>query len=149
MHRKRTDYREVTILLVDDDDVDAMGVRRAMDSLKILNPMVRARDGVEALALLRSKDTVPKPFLILLDLNMPRMSGMEMLEELRRDPELSSSIVFVLTTSEAEQDKLAAYQQHVAGYIVKRHIKDGFIQMMSMLDHYWKVVELPDPGDSK
>lgn len=135
--------KPVTILLVDDDDVDAMGVQRALQKLKIVNPLVRARDGLEALELLRTADAVQRPYLILLDLNMPRMNGIEMLNELRQDPALCSSVVFVLTTSQDDQDKFAAYNKNVAGYIVKKHVGDGFMRVMEMLDHYWRVVELP------
>lgn len=133
----------VTILLVDDDDVDAMGVQRALQKLKILNPVVRARDGVEGLQKLREPNAVPRPYLILLDINMPRMNGIEMLTELRKDSALSDSVVFILTTSQDDEDKLRAYNQHVAGYIVKTRVGDGFMRVMEMLDHYWRVVELP------
>ncbi len=135
--------KPVTILLVDDDDVDAMGVQRALQKLKIVNPLVRARDGLEALMLLRTPDAVQRPYLILLDLNMPRMNGIEMLIELRQDPALCSSVVFVLTTSQDDEDKFAAYNKNVAGYIVKKQVGDGFMRVMEMLDHYWRVVELP------
>jgi CheY-like chemotaxis protein len=135
--------KPITILVVDDDDVDVMGVARALKKLKILNPIVRARDGVEALELLRTPGAVERPYLILLDLNMPRMNGIEMLAALRADSALSSAVVFVLTTSEDDRDKLAAYAQNIAGYIVKKQVGDGFTQVMEMLDHYWRVVELP------
>jgi CheY-like chemotaxis protein len=135
--------RPVTILLVDDDDVDVMGVRRALTKLKIANPVVRARNGVEALALLRTADAVPSPYMILLDINMPLMNGIEMLEELRKDEALAKAVVFVLTTSQDEQDKVAAYSKNVAGYIVKTQLGDGFMRVMEMLDHYWRVVEFP------
>ena len=135
--------KAVTIFLVDDDDVDAMGVQRALQKLKILNPVVRARDGVEGLEKLRAGNAVPRPCLILLDINMPRMNGIEMLTELRKDAALSDSVVFILTTSEDDEDKLRAYDQHVAGYIVKKRVGDGFMRVMEMLDHYWRVVELP------
>lgn len=136
-------YKEVTILLVDDDDVDVMGVQRALKKLKILNPIVRARDGIEGLELLRDPQAVKRPYIVLLDLNMPRMSGLEMLAELRKDSALSSAVVFVLTTSKADEDKVEAYQQHIAGYIIKSQVGDGFLRVMEMLDHYWRVVELP------
>lgn len=135
--------REVTILLVDDDDVDAMGVIRALKKLRISNPVVRARDGVEALELLRHPTAIERPYIVLLDINMPRMNGLEMLAQLRRDPVLVRAVVFVLTTSAEEEDKLGAYEKNVAGYIVKNHIDDGFLRAMALLDHYWRIVELP------
>jgi len=137
------DYKEVTILLVDDDDVDAMGVNRALKKLKILNPIVRACNGMEGLVLLRDPDAIRRPYIILLDINMPCMTGLEMLAELRKDANLSSSVVFILTTSKTDEDKCAAYQQHIAGYIVKNQVGDGFTQVMEMLECYWRVVELP------
>jgi CheY-like chemotaxis protein len=71
------------------------------------------------------------------------MNGLEMLNVLRSDPNLSSTVVFMLTTSKIDEDKVAAYQQHVAGYIVKTQLEDCFIRVISMLDQYWRVVELP------
>lgn len=136
-------YKEVTILLVDDDDVDVMAVERALKKLKISNPIVRARDGVEALELLRNPEAVRRPYIVLLDINMPRMNGIEMLCELRQDPKLSGAVVFMLTTSRSDEDKVASYKQHIAGYIVKDQVGDGFLRVIEMLDHYWRVVELP------
>ena len=145
MQFQRPATKTVTILLVDDDDIDAMGVERALKKLKISNPIVRARDGVEALELLERPDAVKAPFLILLGMNMPRKNGFELLDILRGHPTLSCSVVFVLTTSNDDQDKMAAYRKHVAGYIVKNKVEDGFMQLIQMLDHYWRVVEFPVP----
>ena len=94
--------RTVTILLVDDDKVDAMAVKRSFRELKIANPVIEAHNGIEALERLRGEnghEKVPEPLLMLLDLNMPRMGGIEFLEELRRDPVLRRTLVFVMTTS--------------------------------------------------
>ncbi|WP_197035016.1 response regulator [Herbaspirillum sp. RV1423] len=140
---ERVISEEVTILVVDDDDIDAMGIERALKSLRILNPMVRARDGIEGLALLRSHGAVRRPYIILLDINMPRMNGLEMLAVLREDPIISSAVVFVLTTSKIDEDRVAAYAKHVAGYIVKSEMCDGFMRVIEMLDRYWRIVELP------
>ena len=135
-------YKEVTILLVEDDDIDATGIQRALNKIKVINPVVRARDGIEGLALLRDKKSVSRPFIILLDINMPRMNGFEMLAELRSDEKLSDSVVFVLTTSKADEDRFQAYKKNVAGYIVKSQAGDGFLRVMKMLNHYWCVVQL-------
>lgn len=143
MHDGDKSYREVTIFVIDDDDVDAMAIKRALKQRKLANPMLRARDGMEALAMLRDGDTVPRPCIILLDLNMPRMNGIEFLEHLRKDPELSDTVVFILSTSNHGDDKAAAYHFNVAGYIVKRDVGNGFMQVIDLIDHYWKVVELP------
>ncbi|BCV65183.1 response regulator [Shewanella carassii] len=136
-------YKEVTILLVDDDDVDYMAVQRAMRQLRLLNPLVRAKDGLEALEMLND-GRVRHPYLILLDLNMPRMNGLEFLSHIRNDPVLSLSVVFVLTTSSADEDKVEAYKHHVAGYMVKHEISDGFYNIFNMLESYWRIVELPE-----
>jgi len=143
MTTEQRQYREVTILLVDDDDVDVIGIQRAFKKHKILNPIIRARDGLEGLELLRDPQAVQRPYIVLLDINMPRMNGLEMLDKLRNDPLLSSAVVFVLTTSKSDEDKTAAYQKHIAGYIVKSKAGDGFLQMVEMLDRYWRIVELP------
>ncbi|NND99145.1 MAG: response regulator, partial [Pirellulaceae bacterium] len=123
----------VTLLVVDDDEVDAQGIERAFRKQKIANPLVFATDGIEALKILRGDDgpTVHRPFLILLDLNMPRMGGLEFLGELRADERLRDSIVFVLTTSDADQDKIAAYEKNVAGYIVKARAGDDFLKLLN------------------
>lgn len=134
--------KEVTVLLVDDDEVDVMGVKRAFTSARIANPVVVARDGLEALEKLRANE-IPRPYVILLDLNMPRMNGIEFLDVIRADENFRDSVVFVLTTSRAEKDKWSAYQRNVAGYIVKENVGEEFIDAISLLDIYWRIVELP------
>jgi CheY-like chemotaxis protein len=140
-----SNYKPVSILLVEDDDVDAMAVHRAFNKLKLANKVYRAKDGVNALEMLKNGD-VPKPFIILLDLNLPKMSGLEMLKELRKDPHHSDSIVFVLTTSNLDEDRNNAYNEHVAGYIVKTNLALDFSDMIEMFDHYWRLIEFPVPG---
>ena len=139
--------KEITILLVDDDKIVPMAIKRSFQQLKIANPVIEARDGIEALQRLRGQngyERVPSPYLVLLDLNMPRMGGIEFLEELRCDPSLSQTLVFVMTTSEAEQDRMRAYDRNVAGYILKHRLGQGFIEAITMLEHYWRVIEFPD-----
>lgn len=136
----------VQVLLVEDNEVDVEGVRRAFRSQKIANPVLVARDGVEALAMLK-RGEVRRPFLVLLDLNLPRMGGIELLQKIRKDPELHDSIVFVLTTSASDEDKVASYQLNVAGYIVKSDVGQGFMRLIELLDHYWRVVEFPPRRD--
>lgn len=138
--------KDVTFLLVEDDDVDVMGMRRAFSQLKIANPMVVTRNGLEALAALRGEggfDRVETPFIILLDLNMPKMNGIEFLDEIRKDPKLKTSVVFVLTTSSQDRDRVSAYERNVAGYVVKAKPMESFLDALNMIDHYWRVVELP------
>jgi len=135
-------YKTVSIVLFEDDDIDAYGIRKGLQKHKLANPFYRVRDGIEGLELMRSH-TVKKPLLILLDLNMPRMNGLETLAEIRKDPELTESVVFVLTTSKDDEDKTAAYRQHIAGYIVKSELDLDFDDVFRLLDHYWRLVELP------
>lgn len=137
---------QANILIVDDDEVDVRGIKRALDKRRIANPVHVAHDGIEALELLRGaggREKLPRPFVILLDLNMPRMNGVRFLQELRADAALSSSIVFVLTTSTSNEDKLAAYREHVAGYILKSNVGRDFMQVIDMLDLFLVSVEFP------
>jgi CheY-like chemotaxis protein len=136
----------VNLLLVEDDEVDVQGLKRAFAKSRIANPITVARDGIEALEILRGengRDKLPKPHLILLDLNMPRMNGIEFLKVIRADPDLQGSVVFMITTSKADEDKARAYGHHVAGYIVKQDPANTFMEAVSLLEHYWKIVEFP------
>lgn len=136
----------VHVLLVEDNVVDREAVRRAFRKHRIANPIVEASDGVEALAVLREQRWAERwPYLVLLDLNLPRMNGIELLTELRADPELHRSVVFVLSTSKSDEDKAAAYDLNVAGYVGKQDVGAGFIRLVELLDGYWRVVELPGP----
>ncbi len=127
----------VTILLVEDDDIDAKGIERSFIKRRIANNIIRARDGLEALELL--KVGIERPFIILLDLQMPRMSGLEFLEALRTDSKLHDSVVFVLTTSKAEQDIVASYDKQIAGYFVKGEVGANFTDIIDMLEGYWRI----------
>jgi CheY-like chemotaxis protein len=138
--------RELHILLVEDDDGDAKAMERAFKRAKIANPLRRAIDGVHALEILRGENgekKLAKPFLLLVDLNMPRMNGIQLLEELRNDPILKRTIVFVLTTSKREEDKLAAYDFNIAGYILKQTADDDILNLIDLIGCYWRIVELP------
>lgn len=138
--------KEATLLIVEDDQVDIMGLKRVLNKLRIANPVKVANDGIEALEILRGKNGNEKldtPFIIMLDLNMPRMNGLEFLKELRKDPVHQNAVVFVMTTSSDEQDIYQAYQNNIAGYIIKSDAETTFTQALNLLEHYWKVVELP------
>jgi CheY-like chemotaxis protein len=135
--------RPLNILLVEDDEVDVMNVRRAVQQNHIMNPLIVASDGVEALTMLRSGRVPTERRLILLDLNMPRMNGIEFLRELRGDPTLHVAPVVVLTTSDDDRDKIEAYNLHVAGYLLKPVTFSNFCDLMVRLDKYWMLVELP------
>ena len=134
------------ILLVEDDEVDVMNVKRAFKKNNITNPLYIASNGLEALNLLRGEGElyIPKERrLILLDLNMPKMNGIEFLRELRADPEIKHIPVVVLTTSNEDKDKVEAYNLNVAGYILKPVTFSNFIEAMATLDKYWTLSELP------
>lgn len=135
-------YKPAKILLVEDDDVDAMGIKRALSKARIANELHRARDGKEAIDMLRSGE-ISQPYIILLDLNMPRMNGMEFLEEIRSDEVLYPSVVFVLTTSGSDEDVFKSYSYNIAGYIVKTKLDKDFKQLLKLLGCYWTIVELP------
>ena len=135
--------REASILIVEDDEVDIMAIRRVLKQANIANPIHVAKDGIEALQKLRSKE-ISSPYIVLMDLNMPRMNGVDCIKEIRTDKSLKRTVIFALSTSNDEKDKLSAYNCNVAGYIVKSDIGDEFEKAMKMLDQYLKVVELPN-----
>ncbi|WP_323782933.1 response regulator [Leisingera sp.] len=142
--------KDLSIILVDDDHGDAKAVQRAFRKVKIANEITRAIDGLEALDYLRGtggKDKVQPPYVLLVDIKMPRMSGIELVQELRADPELSRSVVFFLTTSSHEHDIEAAYDLNAAGYIVKETAGRDFLELVNMVDRYWRIVEFPVPGN--
>lgn len=134
----------MTILLVEDDEVDIMNVKRAFKKNNISNPLVIAHNGLEALEVLRSTSDGPKPKIVLLDLNMPKMGGIEFLKEIRQDPELATLSVFVMTTSNEDGDKIDAFNLNVAGYILKPLSMDRFIAAVSTLNSYWTLCEYPE-----
>ncbi|MBB5284378.1 CheY-like chemotaxis protein [Rhabdobacter roseus] len=134
----------MTILLVEDDEVDIMNVKRAFKKNNISNPLVVAHNGLEALEVLRNDlPDAPKPKIVLLDLNMPKMGGIEFLKEIRKDANLSSLSVFVMTTSNEDSDKVEAFNLNVAGYILKPLSLDRFIAAVSTLNSYWTLCEFP------
>jgi CheY-like chemotaxis protein len=139
--------KPVTFLLVEDDEVDIQAMQRTFARMRLANTLLVARDGVEGLTMIRGEggqEPLERPYIVLLDLSMPRMGGIEFLEVLRADPQLTSTVVFVMTTSAEERDRVAAYKHHIAGYIVKHDLSsDGLSKAIDMLDHYWRVVELP------
>jgi len=130
------------VLLLEDDTVDAMTVKRAMKDLNVVNSLVRVVNGEEALKYLQDSANV-KPCVILLDLNMPRMNGVEFLKIVKTDPQLMGIPVVVLTTSKADQDKADCFNLSVAGYIVKPVNYQGFLDAIRILDLYWTLSEMP------
>jgi CheY-like chemotaxis protein len=138
----------INILLVEDDEVDVMNVKRAFKKSNISNPLFVAGNGLEALEMLRSSNEKPAQVpdnrrLILLDLNMPKMGGLEFLSELRSDPELKATPVIVLTTSDEDRDLLEAYNLNIAGYILKPVTFSKFASVITTLNKYWTLCEFP------
>jgi len=131
----------ITILLVEDDDVDVMNVKRAFKKNEIENPLILAGNGLEALEKLRNPDLLPKPKIILLDINMPKMNGIEVLKKLRADDQLKSSSVFIMTTSNDDADKFDAYNLNVAGYNLKPLSFNDFVSSVKNLTAYWSLIE--------
>jgi CheY-like chemotaxis protein len=128
------------ILLIEDDDVDIMTVRRSMKELGVPNPLDQVSDGEQGLAFLRNPANA-RPGLILLDLNMPRMNGVEFLVELRADAALKSIPVVVLTTSKEETDRVSAFNQSVSGYMIKPVDYPQFVNTMRIIRDYWATSE--------
>ncbi|QQE65216.1 response regulator [Leptolyngbya sp. BL0902] len=140
--------RTVNVLLVEDDEVDVMNVERAFRRQNIHHPLYVAHNGLEALNMLRGAAEAEAPLpkdrrVVLLDINMPKMNGLEFLRELRRDDTLKATPVVVLTTSDADQDRLEAYRLNVAGYILKPVAFATFAEVIASLNDYWAICEIP------
>lgn len=136
---------EISLFVIEDDDIDFLTIQRSLKKKRIANPIVRATDGKDALDKLVAGE-VPEPFIILLDLQMPRISGHEFLNIIRNErayERFKTSVVFVLSTSSDEQDIMLSYKGLIAGYFIKEHTGDGFLNIIEMLDGYWKIVHLP------
>lgn len=130
------------ILLIEDDSVDAMTVRRAIKELHVANPLEHVENGEEALAYLRDPGR-ERPCLILLDLNMPVMNGIEFLQAAKNDPGLKRIPVVALTTSDEQEDKVGSFELGVAGYMRKPVEYQQFVDIMRTIDAYWTISESP------
>lgn len=134
---------EEAILLVEDDIVDAMTVKRAMRDLNVTNSLVVKSNGEEALAYLRDRSN-NHPCIIILDLNMPKMNGIEFLKVLKQDEELRRIPAVVLTTSKGEQDRFESFDLSVAGYMIKPVEYPQFVNVVRSINLYWTLSELPE-----
>ena len=130
------------ILLVEDDQVDIMTIIRALKEIRVSNPLVSMENGEDALAHLRNPAN-ERPCIILLDLNMPIMNGIEFLQQIKQDDMLKRIPVVVLTTSEEQQDKVNSFNLGVAGYMAKPVDYQQFVEMMRSIDLYWTISEMP------
>ena len=131
------------ILLVEDDRIDAMTVQRALKDIKVANQVIIRENGEEALEYLRDEANF-KPAIILLDLNMPKMNGIEFLEVAKTDDSIKKIPVIVLTTSHGEWDRLQSFDLGAAGYMVKPVDYTQFVEVIRVIDLYWTLSELPD-----
>lgn len=130
------------ILLVEDDQVDAMTVKRALKELHVTNPLTHVENGEEALDHLRDPAS-ERPCIILLDLNMPRMGGIELLQVIKHDELFKAIPVVVLTTSEEQQDKVGSFNLGIAGYMTKPVDYQQFVEVMRSINTYWTISEMP------
>lgn len=131
----------LNLLVVDDDAVDLMTVKRGLARAGITHQLTEASNGLEALQLLRDGKVPAERRMVLLDLNMPRMNGLEFLRTLRADPQLASTPVVVLTTSTHENDRREAHRLHCAGYFVKPLDFGTFVDLLTTIDRYWSAVQ--------
>ncbi len=130
------------ILLVEDDQVDVMTILRALKEVHVVNRVVATENGEAALEYLREPDN-EQPCIILLDLNMPIMNGIEFLQNVKQDPLLRRIPVIVLTTSEEQQDKMRSFDLGVAGYMTKPVDYRQFVEVVRSINLYWTISELP------
>jgi CheY-like chemotaxis protein len=138
--------KPLNILLVEDDDGDAKAMQRAFHRARIANPIIRVVDGIEALDILKGtngKSKMPSPSILIVDINMPRMNGIQLVRAIREDADIRHAIIFILTTSKREEDKLAVYNLNVAGYILKATAGQDFLKLVNLMDCYWRIVEFP------
>lgn len=133
---------EPNILLIEDDEVDILNIKRALKANNLSNNLQIARNGLEGLELIQDK-SIPDPKVILLDINMPKMNGIEFLQELRQMEKYKQLPVFIMTTSNDDNDKYDAYNLNVAGYILKPLSFDKFVEAVKKLSDYWKIIEFP------
>jgi CheY-like chemotaxis protein len=142
--------QRIHLLLVEDDDLDVMNVHRALSKAPEIASITVARDGIDALKILRAGELPLERLVIMLDLRMPRMSGLDLLKELRSDPRFKRLPSVILTTSDAPQDREAAFALGVAGYFVKPAVPSRFRQIMDAMRSYWSVAEFaPAPLEGK
>lgn len=143
------DNRPVEILLVEDNPGDERLTREALKEGKVYSNLHWVKDGVEALAFLRRSgkyQDVPRPDIILLDLNLPKKDGREVLQDIKNDPELKRIPVVVLTTSKAEEDVLRTYNLHANCYVTKPVDLEKFIVVVRSIDRFWLTVVTLPPG---
>ena len=146
MNLKDQSANLVSILMVEDDELDVESFKRSLKKERLINPFYSVSNGEEALKVLKGQHEsiqIGKPHLVLMDINMPRMNGLECLKHIRQDPELKDTVVFVMTSSDDEKDIYNAYDLNVAGYMVKSELGANFLKTVHMLDKYCHAIVLP------
>ena len=136
---------QISILLVDDNEIDVMAFQRGMTKHRMLNPLTIVSNGREALETLRGtggREAISRPCVIFLDMNMPVMNGQEFLDEVAKDETLGDCTIFVLTTSEFDESKLAQREQIVSGYLIKSNLQDACLSLLESPRSYWRIVEM-------
>lgn len=136
-------HRPVNVLLVEDNEIDTIKVRRAFQQNHIENQLFVAANGLEALSKLRDNAIPAERRMVLLDLSLPRMNGIEFIRALRKDRRLATTPVVVLTGSTQDRDRIEAYRLNVAGYLLKPIAFESLCELVSALDKYWALVEMP------
>lgn len=145
--RESNKFKTVEFMIIDDDEVSVMAIKRAMNQLNLANPILVAQNGLDALEILYKaigEDKTLPPFIITLDLSMPKMGGLEFLDKIRNDPIFNKLVIFVLTTSDAPTDIASAYNKNIAGYIVKENPTESFRDALKLLHDYAQLVVLPE-----
>lgn len=138
--------KDITLLVIEDDDVDLEMIQRALEGQNLTCPVVTAADGVEALEILRGSHAskgIHEPYIIVVDINMPRMDGFEFLTELRLDPDLADSVVFMFSSSDAPDEIERAYAMKVAGFVNKQDAGPKFFRLAEMIERYTMAIRLP------
>lgn len=144
--KTRTMLKNSSILLVEDDEIDLMHIKRILSKSGITNPLIVANNGAQAMEVLRgTKDTPPlkKPYLVFSDLNMPIMDGFQFISEVRKDPEIKDTVIFVLSTSESEIDIERTYSKNIAGYLSKKHLATHSDTLTNIIKEYTNNIYLP------
>jgi chemotaxis family two-component system response regulator Rcp1 len=144
--------RSIDILLVEDNEADADLTREGLDDSKILNRLFVVKNGIEAMSFLRREEPfadAPRPDIILLDLNLPRKDGREVLADIKSDPDLAAIPVVILTSSKAEKDIAMSYQQHANAYVTKPVGLAGFAQIVKAIDAFWFTVVVLPPKEGE
>lgn len=137
---------KIIIIHVDDDDGDAKAVKRALSKANFVNETLRASDGHEALEMLRQRKFKTPNCILLVDINMPKMSGFEFIETMKKDESIGPMITFILSTSSAREDRQRAYELGVSGYITKSKAGNDFKRLVQLVEDYVQLVEMPQGG---